>query len=168
MAAIDEAFMKTGPCAFALIALLLAGCATAPDPQASSPSLEAQAPPQDPMSERISHYADVYDVPESLVRRSIQKESGYVPSRHVGPYWGLMQIRLDTARSMGYRGPARGLLDVDTNLKYAVAYLSNAYVVAGGNPDRALALYASGYFYEARRKGLLDQLTTAHGGEPRE
>ena len=71
------------------------------------------------------------------------------PSRHGAGY--------------GYRGPARGLLDVDTNLNYAVVYLSNAYVVAGGNPERALALYASGYYYEARRKGLLDQLRTAHG-----
>jgi soluble lytic murein transglycosylase-like protein len=61
---------------------------------------------------------------------------------------------------MGYRGPARGLLDADTNLKYGVAYLSNAYLVADGNPERALALYASGYFYEARRKGLLGQLKT--------
>jgi soluble lytic murein transglycosylase-like protein len=72
-----------------------------------------------------------------------------------------MQIRYDTARGMGYRGPPRGLLDADTNLKYAVAYLANAYAVSGGNADRALALYASGYFYEARRKGMLDQLKIA-------
>jgi soluble lytic murein transglycosylase-like protein len=77
-----------------------------------------------------------------------------------------MQIRFDTARGMGYRGPARGLLDPDTNLKYAVAYLSNAYVVAGRNPDRAIALYAGGYFSEARRKGLLDQLRTAQDQLP--
>ena len=167
MAVIDEVLMKTGLCAFALIPLLLAGCATSPDSQVSSPSaeaVEAEAPPQDALSERISYYADVYDVPESLIRRSIQKESGYDPKKHIGPYWGLMQIRLETARAMGYRGPARGLLDVDTNLNFAVAYLSNAYVVAGGNPERALALYTSGYYYEARRKGLLDQLRTAHGG----
>jgi soluble lytic murein transglycosylase-like protein len=77
-----------------------------------------------------------------------------------------MQIRLDTARSVGYRGPARGLLDADTNLKYGVAYLSNAYVVADRNPDRALKLYSRGYFYEAKRKGLLGQLTTARSDEP--
>ena len=58
---------------------------------------------------------------------------------------------------MGYRGPVRGLLDTDTNLKYGVAYLSNAYLVAGGDEDRALVLYTSGYFYEARRKGLLNR-----------
>ena len=72
-----------------------------------------------------------------------------------------MQIRLDTARSLGYQGNGRGLLDADANLKYAGAYLANAYVVAGGDEDRALKLYASGYFWEARRKGMLDQLKKA-------
>ena len=153
--------MKTIVCALALIPLLLAGCATPPDAQIPAASAEAAAPPQNALDERISHYAGVYDVPESLIRRSIVRESGYNPTLHAGPFWGLMQIRLDTARGVGYRGPARGLLDADTNLKYGVAYLSNAYVVAGGNPQRALALYASGYFYEARRKGLLDRLKTA-------
>ncbi len=116
------------------------------------------------LNERISYYARTYDVPESLIHRTIVRESGYNPAAHRGPFWGLMQIRLETARGMGYSGPARGLLDADTNLKYAVAYLSNAYVVAERNPGRALALYASGYFYEARRKGLLGRLRTAQGG----
>ena len=67
------------------------------------------------------------------------------------------------AQGVGYRGAPSGLLDADTNLKYAVAYLANAWLVAGGNPDRAIALYASGYYYEARRKGLLDRLRKAQG-----
>ena len=156
--------MKTVVCALALIPLLLAGCATAPGPQAPALSAGAEAAPQNALNERISYYAGVYEVPESLVHRSIRRESGYNPAAHHGPFWGLMQLRLDTARGVGYRGPARGLLDADTNLKYGVAYLSNAYLVAGGNPERALALYASGYFYEARRKGLLDRLKTGRDG----
>jgi hypothetical protein len=53
---------------------------------------------------------------------------------------GLMQIRYDTARGMGYRGPASGLLDANTNLTYAVPYLANAYRVGGGSHDRAVSL----------------------------
>jgi soluble lytic murein transglycosylase-like protein len=155
--------MKSVLCALALIPFLLAGCATPPGSQAPARSAIEELPP-DALNERISYYAGVYDVPESLIHRSILRESGYNPAAHRGPFWGLMQIRLDTARGMGYRGPARGLLDADTNLKYAVAYLSNAWLVAGGNPQRALAHYASGYFYEARRKGLLDRLRTAQRG----
>ena len=154
--------MKTAFGALALIPFVLAGCATPLTVQAHAPS--AEAPPQGALGERISHYALVYDVPEPLIHRLIERESGYNPAAHSGPFWGLMQLRLDTARSMGYRGPARGLLDADTNLKYGVAYLSNANLVAGGNPDRAIMLYASGYFYEARRKGLLNRLRTAEGG----
>lgn len=152
--------MKTILCALALTSLLLGGCVTSPGSQ-TSPSAAADMAPPNALNERISYYARLYEVPESLVHRSIVRESGYNPSLHAGAFWGLMQLRLDTARGMGYRGPARGLLDPDTNLKYAVAYLSNAYLVADRNPERALALYASGYFYEARRKGLLGQLRTA-------
>jgi soluble lytic murein transglycosylase-like protein len=155
--------MKIVFCALALIPFFLAGCATTP----GAPTQPvAEAPPQSALDERISYYANAYDVPESLIHRSILRESGYNPTAHVGPYWGLMQIRLDTARGMGFHGSARDLLDADTNLKYAVAYLSNAYIVAGRNPDRAIRLYASGYFYEARRKGLLYQLRTAQADRP--
>ena len=36
---------------------------------------------------------------------------------------------------MGYRGEARGLLDPQVNLAYAVPYLANAYMLADGNED---------------------------------
>jgi soluble lytic murein transglycosylase-like protein len=56
-----------------------------------------------------------------------------------------MQIRPGTARSLGYRGEAEGLLDPATNMTYAVRYLAGAYRAAGGNEARALALYTRGY-----------------------
>ena len=61
-----------------------------------------------------------------------------------------------TAQSMGYRGPASGLLDAETNLKYAVKYLRGAWLVSGGNAKRADRLYQTGYYYDAKRKGLLE------------
>ena len=150
--------MKSALGALALLLLGLAGCATEPDVEAALPQTEADTTPVDVLHARAAYSAQLYDEPESLVDRSLQIESSFHPGFHHGPYWGLMQIRLDTARGLGYRGTARGLLDADTNLKYGVAYLSNAYLVSGGDPDRALALYAGGYYYEARRKGLLDKL----------
>jgi soluble lytic murein transglycosylase-like protein len=66
-----------------------------------------------------------------------------------------MQIRLGTARAMGYQGTAAGLLDADTNMTYAVKYLAGAYQVAGGNADRTVHYYAGGYYYAAKSKGLL-------------
>lgn len=39
-----------------------------------------------------------------------------------------------------------------------MAYLGNAYRVAGGDARRAMALYSKGFYYEAKRKGMLGQM----------
>jgi soluble lytic murein transglycosylase-like protein len=105
----------------------------------------------------IAKYAAYYDVPEALVHRVVKRESSYNPRARNGPYWGLMQIRHDTAKSMGYRGDSAGLLDAETNLKYAVKYLRGAYIVGGYNQDAAMRNYARGYYYDAKRQGLLKE-----------
>jgi soluble lytic murein transglycosylase-like protein len=105
----------------------------------------------------IAEYAAIYGLPEALVHRIVKRESKYNPKAQHRGYWGLMQIRYDTARSMGYRGKPKGLLDIDANLKYGVKYLAGAYLVAGGNADRAARYYRSGYYYVAKRKGLLEE-----------
>jgi soluble lytic murein transglycosylase-like protein len=161
------------------VALPLGGCSTAglpamkpaparaalPAPVAATPETVpalAYAPPPGrqagSMDRLIARYAALYDVPESLIRRVIMRESGYNPTARNGPYYGLMQIRHDTARSMGYSGGAAGLLDADTNLRYAVKYLRGAWLCAEGSPDRAVRYYASGYYYVAKHKGLLDEV----------
>jgi soluble lytic murein transglycosylase-like protein len=109
------------------------------------------------LSALITRYAAANNVPESLVRRIIHRESRGNPRAVSKGNYGLMQIRLGTARAMGYRGSARGLLDAETNMRYAVKYLAGAYRVAGGNADRAVRYYAAGYYYAAKRKGLLDR-----------
>lgn len=105
----------------------------------------------------ISEYATAYAVPESLVRRVVHRESKGNPGARNGPYMGLMQIRTDTAQSMGYQGGSSGLLDARTNLQYGVKYLRGAYIVADGDEDRAMKLYASGYYYHAKARGLLEE-----------
>src|SRR6185369_6324794 len=65
---------------------------------------------------------------------------------------GLMQIRLATARGVGYSGDAQGLLDPDTNLTYAVRYLAGAYRAAGCDADRAVRYYQRGYYGAAQRE----------------
>ncbi|HEV7251760.1 MAG TPA: lytic transglycosylase domain-containing protein [Mesorhizobium sp.] len=105
----------------------------------------------------IARYAQHYDVPESLVRRVVKRESNFRPGARNGPYWGLMQILPATARGMGFEGPPSALLDAETNLKYAVKYLRGAYLVAGGDHDQSVRLYARGYYYDAKRKGLLEE-----------
>ena len=97
------------------------------------------------------------EVPVELVQRIIVRESTHRPGARNGPYYGLMQILPATARGMGYQGSPSGLLDAETNLKYAVKYLRGAWLVSDGDMDRAVQWYARGYYYEAKRKGLLEE-----------
>jgi len=105
----------------------------------------------------IKRYAEAYDIPERLVRRVVRRESHGNPLARNGPYWGLMQISYPTAQGMGYQGRPEGLLDAETNLKYAVKYLAGAYLVAEGDETQAVRLYARGFYYDAKAKGLLER-----------
>ncbi|WP_164747465.1 lytic transglycosylase domain-containing protein, partial [Mesorhizobium sp. M1A.F.Ca.IN.022.07.1.1] len=105
----------------------------------------------------IEKYSAIYEVPVDLVRHVVNRESTFNPKAYNHGHWGLMQIKHATARGMGYVGPAAGLFDAETNLKYAVKYLRGAWLVSGGNAKRADQLYQTGYYYDAKRKGLLDQ-----------
>ena len=66
------------------------------------------------MNSSIARHAAANNVPEDLVRRVIKRESGGRPHVVSAGNYGLMQIKLPTARSMGYTGTAAGLLDADT------------------------------------------------------
>jgi soluble lytic murein transglycosylase-like protein len=101
----------------------------------------------------IASHAAANGLPEALVHRVIVRESRYQP--HLvgrGGTIGLMQIKLATARGLGYTGDAAGLRDPNTNLTYAVKYLAGAYRAANGNASRAVGYYASGYYYAAKRQ----------------
>lgn len=110
----------------------------------------------------IARHASANNLPEDLLRRVIKRESGGNPRVISKGNYGLMQIRLGTARALGYRGTVAGLLDPDTNMTYAVKYLAGAYRAAGGNHDRAVHYYAAGYYYAAKRRGL----PTPDGNQP--
>ena len=110
----------------------------------------AQHSPYDAL---VAAHAKANNVPEALVHRVIVHESRYQPQLvGRGGTIGLMQIKLATARSLGYTGSAEGLRDPDTNLTYAVKYLAGAYRAANGDHRRAMTYYASGYYYVAKQQ----------------
>lgn len=102
----------------------------------------------------VQQHAAANGIPAELVHRVIMRESRYNPRAVSKGNYGMMQIRLGTARAMGYQGSAAGLLDPNTNMTYAVKYLAGAYRAAGGNHDRAVANYARGYYYSAKAQGF--------------
>jgi len=163
--------------AFAMLLLALAGCSPAQlqalafaEPTAPTPAVRPQVVaanlgpvspqrgPREDINRLIAEYAARYDIPADLVHAVVKRESSYNPAARNGPYYGLMQISYPTARTMGYRGEPSGLLDARTNLNYAVKYLAGAYMVGDNNHGRAMRLYASGYYYDAKRKGLLEEV----------
>ena len=93
----------------------------------------------------VARHAAANGVPFSLADAIVRVESRYNPrAAHAGNY-GLMQIRHQTARGMGYSGGAGGLLDADTNARYAMKYLAMAYRAAGGDTCRTIMKYQSGH-----------------------
>src|SRR6266436_3536244 len=101
----------------------------------------------------IASHAAANNVPEVLVHRVILRESRYQPNL-VGRCGciGLMQIKLATARGLGYTGDAQGLRDPNTNLTYGVKYLAGAYHAAHGDHARAIHYYAAGYYQATKRQ----------------
>ena len=117
-----------------------------------------------PLDGMAAAQASANGVPVSLVERVIKRESGGNPRAVSRGNYGLMQIRLGTARAMGFTGSAAELLDPQVNMTYAVRYLAGAYRAAGGNENRAVALYASGYYYQAKAQGFSPYAAEASSG----
>ena len=139
---------------FAFALLPLAGCGMGKRPSRTSAQFAGNTPQ---MQALIARHARALRIPPELLHHVVQVESGYNSAARNGSYYGLMQISSDTARSMGYDGPPSGLLDPDTNLRYAGAYLRGAYIVANGDQEEAYSWYRRGYYYEARDRGLLEE-----------
>lgn len=150
--------------AFSRRAFLLGALATMSACSARSP--EAAAAPTAPalplhpnetpaLRASINRWADHYDVPRKLVHRLAIRESTHNPAARNGPYYGLLQILPQTAQTMGFRGAPNDLLDADTNLKYGVKYLRGAWLLSDGSHDTAIKWYSRGYYYEAKRRGML-------------
>lgn len=135
-------------------AIGLSACGRRTEPVARVPMAPGATPE---MMNLVARYARIHDIPESLLHRVIQRESGYNPAARNGPYYGLMQIHPQTAQTMGFRGDPSGLLDAETNLMYAGKYLRGAWLVSDGSEERAVMWYARGYYYEAKRRGLLEE-----------
>ena len=76
------------------------------------PAMACAQTPASNLNALIAKHAKANGVPEELVHRIVHEESRYQP-RAVGRggAMGLMQIKYTTARGIGYRGSASGLLD---------------------------------------------------------
>jgi soluble lytic murein transglycosylase-like protein len=134
-----------------LLSLALAGCQTVSNETTSSIS-----PSKKPYDTIIAKYALENDVPEELAHAVVFSESTYKPdARGSAGEIGLMQLKLATARGVGYRGSAKGLYDPETNIKYGMIYLGQARKLSGGTTCGTILKYNAGH--GARRMNPISQ-----------
>lgn len=93
----------------------------------------------------IAHHAAANGVPVALATAVVRVESRFNPRARNGVNVGLTQISTATARALGYQGGAQGLMDADTNLRFGIRYLAQAYRLAGGDTCRTVLKYQAGH-----------------------
>lgn len=140
-------------CAAALF-IVLSGWATPASAQDGAPAsppdapaaVDAPAATRQAYVEIVRREATARGLPPEVAEAVAQIESGYEPSAvgAVGEI-GLMQIRPATAEMLGHTGGAIGLFDPETNARFAVRYLAEAWRLAGGDLCRALMKYRAGH-----------------------
>jgi transglycosylase-like protein with SLT domain len=73
-------------------------------------------------------------------------ESGYNPAaRGAADEVGLMQVRPETARMLGFTGDLAELARPEINIHYGVIYLSQAWKLTGGDLCRTFMKYRAGH-----------------------
>ena len=93
----------------------------------------------------LARHALANGVPLKLAQAVVRIESRGNARASNGGALGLMQIKYGTARAAGFGGPAVGLFVADTNLRYGMKILGEAYRAAGGDTCGALMRYQSGH-----------------------
>lgn len=94
----------------------------------------------------ISKYASSYGVPVSLAKAVVQVESGNRPNiRGKAGEIGLMQVKLSTARGLGFKGSAKALYNPDTNIRYGMKYLAMAHKLGGKTTCGTILRYNAGH-----------------------
>jgi soluble lytic murein transglycosylase-like protein len=102
----------------------------------------------------VARYASDSGVPAALAHAVIRVESSCRPkSRGSAGEIGLMQIKVGTARMLGYSGSASGLFDPETNIKYGIRYLAMAYRLAGRDTCGTILRYNAGHGAKRMNRG---------------
>jgi soluble lytic murein transglycosylase-like protein len=95
----------------------------------------------------IARHARENGIPLALASAVVQIESKFNPrvTGRAGEI-GLMQIKLQSARAMGYTGSRAGLYDPETNIKYGMKYLGTAHKLGGGTTCGTILKYNGGHY----------------------
>ncbi len=93
----------------------------------------------------IAQHASANGVPVGLATAMVQIESNFNPNvtGRAGEV-GLMQIKYETARSLGFSGSRQQLYEPENNLRYGMIYLGQAQRAGGGSVCGTVLKYQGG------------------------
>lgn len=99
-----------------------------------------------PILTLVDKHASANGIPAAFARAVVRIESNFNPratgrAREVG----LMQIKFETARGIGFTGTREELYDPDTNLRWGMKYLAMAWKLGGATPCGAVLRYQAGH-----------------------
>jgi hypothetical protein len=94
----------------------------------------------------INSYAASYGVPASLANAVVRVESNYrADMTGSAGEIGLMQIKLETARGLGYTGTRQALYNPETNIQWGMKYLAGAHKLGNGTTCGTILRYNAGH-----------------------
>jgi hypothetical protein len=98
------------------------------------------------LSSIVMQYAEDAGIPDLLVRAVVHVESDWDQSMTgLAGEIGLMQIKPETARDMGFVGQDEKLYDPETNIRFGVRYLAEAWRLANGDLCQTVLKYNGGH-----------------------
>lgn len=95
--------------------------------------------------------SQTFSLPPGLLSAVCFVESGHRPNAHNeydggSPSLGVCQIKLSTARLLGFKGTEKELKDPENNVFYAGKYLASQLRRYSYDPVKGIAAYNSGSF----------------------
>lgn len=115
-----------------------------PPPHASSEITISSS--RDNLTELVDREARANGIPVALARAVVRIESNWkVQTTGRAGEIGLMQIKHQTARGMGYKGSRAKLYEPATNIRWGMRYLAGAYRLASGDTCGTVMRYQGGH-----------------------
>ena len=131
----------------AFVMTVTAGANIANAKQINPSSTQMNAPSsRDNIVAVVDKEARANGIPIALARAVVRIESNWNAglTGRAGEV-GLMQIKHQTAKGVGYTGSRAALYQPETNIKYGMRYLAGAYRLAGGDTCGTVLRYQGGH-----------------------
>lgn len=135
-----------------LVLLSAAAAASAAAVSALRPKPVSPNPKVTRWDDYIYRAVDITGVQPAVIAATIQIESsGYSGTTGAADEIGLMQIKCDTAKMMGFKGDCARLFNPDLNVLYGAKYLKHQLQRYDGNLAKMFSAYNAGTYTKANK-----------------